>query len=241
MTYLMSSLIYTPVAQASTLTDNSSGTFNIDTGDDDVAVQWDAANSWVEQSTNGTDGTYISDIKDAKADVLWSTLAWVPNRPAGKELPSSQSTPIIEDDSFDTTGLAIRALMNESSGVIGDTSGNGYDGTATGVTYSSLGVYNTALSFDGVDDEVDFGNITESQGTALTLSLWMKQTSLAIDKNIVTKWNPTNSTNNSILFRTDLSASDELVFFASSSSSDAGANYCSTTDANLTEIGRAHV
>ncbi|MEK7184212.1 MAG: LamG domain-containing protein, partial [Patescibacteria group bacterium] len=64
--------------------------------------------------------------------------------------------------------------LNESSGTIADSSGNGNTGTLSGASYGASGRFNTALDFDGVDD---FVSVPDSQTLditgKLTLSAWV--------------------------------------------------------------------
>jgi hypothetical protein len=72
-------------------------------------------------------------------------------------------------------GLVSVWHMNESSWNIQDTSGVGNNGTAyKGVTYDADGKFETALSFDGVDDYVEVADDTSlNQNKTITVSAWI--------------------------------------------------------------------
>jgi len=110
-------------------------------------TQWDGANSWVE-------GTNIT------PNPLW-------------ELPDNAATTGWQD----MTGNVLLMHMNEASGTISDTSGQGNDGTQNGgVTYNATGKLNTAMSFDGVDDYVAIPDTDQfAWGTGnFAYSVWVK-------------------------------------------------------------------
>jgi hypothetical protein len=67
--------------------------------------------------------------------------------------------------------------MNEGSGsTVYDQSGNNFNGTIFGATWTQ-GKYGNALSFDGVDDYVDFGTNPSLNGTIdFSVALWLKST-----------------------------------------------------------------
>src|SRR3989344_1263779 len=89
--------------------------------------------------------------------------------------------------------------MNEATSTIaGDYSGNGNNGTLTGMSFpptstsgwTNQGKRGGAINFDGVDDYVDVGSSTATQLTgSMTLSAWFKITANGGDDNdIVTKY-----------------------------------------------------
>lgn len=82
----------------------------------------------------------------------------------------------INDDSL------VLALNLDNCTMIGETSTKAVDeskyhnnGTISGATWTSLGRFNSALQFDGVDDYVDCGNSSTLDITGnITIELWMK-------------------------------------------------------------------
>ncbi|MCK4553034.1 LamG domain-containing protein [Candidatus Pacearchaeota archaeon] len=66
--------------------------------------------------------------------------------------------------------------MNEASGTIVDTSGNGNNGTYNGALYSQTGKLNTAIGFDGGDDyvQMDDTNPLFDSTKPLTVALWVR-------------------------------------------------------------------
>jgi hypothetical protein len=120
-------------------------------------TQWDGTNSWAELDStgisNGT-GSYTSEIFDAGASASWTDIAWESNRPTHKELPDNEGEETAYGEgNIDMTDNVLLLHMNESSGTIVDSSGNGNDGTFNG-TYGATGMFNTALEFDGSNDEI---------------------------------------------------------------------------------------
>jgi hypothetical protein len=73
--------------------------------------------------------------------------------------------------------LRLRVPMDEGSGsTVYDQSGNNFNGTIFGATWTQ-GKYGNALSFDGVDDYVDFGTAPSLSGTTdFSVVLWLKST-----------------------------------------------------------------
>lgn len=121
-------------------------------------TQWDATNNWTELTATGlTSGTgqYTSEIFDAGASTVWSNLSWESHRPTFKELPNNEGTESVYGaGNIDMTDNVLLLHMNETSGTIVDSSGNGNDGTYNGTGYSAAGRFNTGLDFDGTDDEI---------------------------------------------------------------------------------------
>ena len=73
-------------------------------------------------------------------------------------------------------GLAGYWKLDELSGTLADSSGNGNNGAQSGgVTYGAAGKVDKALSFDGVDDYVNSGDFTSLTG-AITVSAWIYAT-----------------------------------------------------------------
>ncbi len=85
--------------------------------------------------------------------------------------------------------------------------------------------------FDGVNESI---NIPDSSSldftTKLTVSAWIKQPSLAVDKGIVVKWD--YQTEGTFGFQT-AGVSDELQVFVANALTDSGGNHGSTTNADM--------
>ncbi len=141
-------------------------------------TQWDNTNNWTELDstglTNGT-GQYTSEIFDAGASTAWTNFSWESNYPTFKELPDNEGVETVYGGgNMDMTDNVLLLHMNESSGSIIDSSGNGNDGTYNGAGYSSAGRFNTGLDFDGTDDEIiipDDNSLDFS--TNITVSAWI--------------------------------------------------------------------
>jgi len=76
-----------------------------------------------------------------------------------------------------------------------DATSNGNDGTLqNGVSWTTLGKYGSALSFDGVDDYVYVpGDSSLDITAAITISAWVYPTAGSYNRGIVNKWDSTNS------------------------------------------------
>jgi len=70
-------------------------------------------------------------------------------------------------------GLMGYWTLNESSGTIYDTTDNNNDSTAQSVSYGTTGIINTALSFNGTSNYVEFGDVCQPTD-GLTISCWVK-------------------------------------------------------------------
>ncbi len=77
--------------------------------------------------------------------------------------------------------------MNESSGNIIDYSGLGNDGVNNGASGGASGKFGGALSFDGVDDYINFTNgVSQISGsTTVTISAWIKTNDKTHKKDVV--------------------------------------------------------
>lgn len=149
-------------------------------------TQYDGTDDWLELDatglTSGT-GTYTSEIFDAGSSVNWSTLSWIPHRPTYKELIDNLDTEIgYGTDNVDMTNNTLLVHLNESSGTIANTSGVTNDGTYNGALYSQPGRFNTSIGFDGVDDQIDFGqDLSQVIGGSGSIAFWMNTTQTGSD------------------------------------------------------------
>ncbi len=172
--YWAYTLMNAGVSHAATFADNTQTEFNTGTYSD---TQWNTTNNWVDLTatgeTNGS-GSYTSLIKDSGGDSTWNSIAWTPERPTGKELPNNAvSETAYATGNANMTGNVLLMHMNEASGIIADTSGQGNNGTAnSGVTYGTIGEFNTALSFNGTSGSVDVTGLT-STAKNYTFSFWV--------------------------------------------------------------------
>ncbi|PLW80806.1 hypothetical protein C0585_00695, partial [Candidatus Woesearchaeota archaeon] len=125
-------------------------------------------------------GNYTSKVFDAGDVKSWNNLNISKEFPYGQELPSNEAVETeYVDGNINMTGNVLLLHMDESSGTLVDYSGQGNNGTQSGgVTYSSEGMFGSAINFDGSDDYINFGTPSELDiyGTnkPLTLSAWIK-------------------------------------------------------------------
>ena len=236
----VNSLRYGLEAFASTFADDTQAEFDAGTHS---ATQWDSGNSWLELTTAGQtagSGDFTSSIKDSAVTATWNSLAWVPNRPTGKELPNNANS---ETDY--TTGNANMTgnfglwHLNESSGTLADSSGGGHTGSYSGSGYSQTGALNTALGgFSGFP--LNVGDINDTDNSAyMTIEMWIYPITLGTIRILSIK---SGSSQNQYTIRTQNTAGvqDELYFFIASSLTDSS-TYFGTSNLNLTAGAWQHL
>ena len=146
-------------------------------------TQWDNPNSWVELDATGLvnqTGNYTSSIKDAGSSVPWTTFAWNPEQPFFKQLPNDNiSESGYSSGNANMTSNSGLWHLNESSGPIIDSSGNGNTATNSGANYGATGRFKTSLEFNGTGDILNgpsSNNITGNNLQTITLSAWVRHT-----------------------------------------------------------------
>jgi len=129
-------------------------------------------------------GNFTSRIFDAGSEVYWENISWMTEVCYGCELPDNS---LNESSNYlspaDMSNNVLLLHLNEPSGTIFDSSGNGNNGTQSGgVTYGADGKFNTSLQFDGSNDYVDFGNQADFNdfGDSITLEAWVFPTNYAV-------------------------------------------------------------
>ncbi|MFH1790264.1 MAG: LamG-like jellyroll fold domain-containing protein [bacterium] len=140
---------------------------------------YDAINSWVGLTSAGRvagSGYYSSEIKDAGSSASWIGLGWTPQFPYYKELPnSSASESNYPDGNANMNGNVLLMHMNETSGVIQDTSGNNNNATNNGASYGATGQFNSGLNFDGSNDYIRVSDSNSLDVTsAVTFAGWFR-------------------------------------------------------------------
>jgi hypothetical protein len=135
-----------------------------------------------------TSGTYISEAFDSQAaDTNWKILSWNKGLPYGIGLPDNKGS----DVGADMAGDVLLLHMDEASGTIADSSGAGNNGAYNGALYSQGGKVNTGIGFDGVNDNINTGDINALDGLSeLTVSFWMKSDTLNDYATLAAKWVP---------------------------------------------------
>ncbi|MCD4756628.1 LamG domain-containing protein [bacterium] len=142
-------------------------------------TQWDSSSEWVELTTAGQisgSGDFTSRVLDAKGSTSWDTISWAPQRPTYKELPGNAQTETgYNSGNANMSGNVLLMHMNEASGTIVDSSGQGNSGTYNGTLYSQSGKLNNAIGFDGSNDIINCGNADSLHiGGNITVSMWLK-------------------------------------------------------------------
>src|SRR3989338_6652953 len=122
-------------------------------------------------------GNYTSKIFNAGSTSQGNNISWVSN--AIGELPSNQ----LVESSFgngnaNMTGNVLLMHMNEASGTIVDSSGQGNKGTSSGVVYSATGKLNTAICSDANTDSITVTDsaLLEPGSNPFTVSSWVNST-----------------------------------------------------------------
>ena len=137
-------------------------------------------NEYIRLTSGNTNGTYTSEVfESALIDNVnndftsYDLISWYGIPHLFGEFPDNKA--IVDD--INMSGNFFLLHLNEVSGTIYDTSGEGLTGSSYGgVTYGAMGYFNTALSFDGVDDYVDFGNVLGLNETEpFSLAFWIKK------------------------------------------------------------------
>ena len=121
----------------------------------------------------------------------WNSIAWLPSRPTGKELPDYGNAKIVTDTGYltgsvDMSGNILLLHVNEPDGSTAflDTSGAGNDGDCSGSACPTAGVngwFKQALHFDQVDDYIIINPINEFPATEITAMFWMRSTNTTLD------------------------------------------------------------
>lgn len=123
-------------------------------------------------------GSYISIIFDAGNDASWNNISWLWNF-SGEYMKQelADNKEVETGYGIDMTGNVLLLHMNEASGAIVDTSGEGNNGTYNGALYSQTGKLNTAIGFDGSNDYINHGNILDFERTDnFSIGAWIKTT-----------------------------------------------------------------
>ncbi len=136
-------------------------------------VKFNETENSLQLSSGQTSGEFTSQIFDAGTSTQWNNISWISDTGA---IPDNRA----ENPSIDLTGNVLLMHLDESSGTIQDTSGQGNDGTNYGASYSASGKFKTGLSFDGTDDYVSIGSDSRlAFGTGdFAISFWAKPTSI---------------------------------------------------------------
>ena len=89
-------------------------------------------------------------------------------------------------------GLVASYSFNEGSGTtLIDRSGKGHTGTISGATWTTLGKYGRALTFDGVNDWVTVADAADLDlTTGMTLEAWVRPSSLGSWRTVILKQSP---------------------------------------------------
>jgi uncharacterized repeat protein (TIGR01451 family) len=136
---------------------------------------------FVQLNLTNNNGTYLSEIFDSGSNGIWNNITFAFS--AFGDLPDNQE---IETEygsrNINMTGNTLLMHLDESSGTIIDSSGEGYDASPTnfdGDEYGIQGILNDALIFDGVNDILIGSSSNDIMGDYLqtiTFAVWVKHT-----------------------------------------------------------------
>lgn len=126
---------------------------------------------------------------------------------------------------------------------IDDSSTNGYNGNASGVTFVSdrNGSPNSAVSFDGINDFIDFPNLNELKpNLPVSFSFWIKYESNNVQDRVVFNTSFKEDINSGIYLTTQSSTGKLAVGYGDGSSSFTSANRRSYLSDNVIQPNAWH-
>ena len=171
------------------------------------------------------------DLGSYNKSLLYPAYLGATDNDTEQELPNNQAN----DGFIDMGGNVLLMHMNEASGAIVDTSGQGNNGTYNGALYYQSGKLNTAIGFDGSNDYVDCGNDSSLRITGnMTLEAWIKPMTFPPWMAIVSSGDTSTDKGYAYLFGID--ASGHLMFGA-----NRGADGYKISDDTLTTGIFSHV
>jgi hypothetical protein len=143
--------------------------------------------------------------------------------------------------SLEAAGLSLDGFRRRG---VGAARRRGFRGGSRGGEGGSSGPYafNTALSFDGVNDFVNVpDSVTLSPTNKWSLSLWLYWDQKLGDKTVTSKWDFTGTTGGQYFFGSSPSAGVPLRMFICSTLTDSGMNYAEIPAANILVTTWHHV
>lgn len=132
-----------------------------------------------DQQSSAVPGYFDSRILNVGSPVEWTSLAWLPVGPNGIQLPDNGGLESgYVTGNVNMAGNVLLAHLNETAGTnFADASGIGNKGSCVGngcPTLGQDGKFATALSFDGVDDQISIPNTPSLNVTkAVTVEAWI--------------------------------------------------------------------
>jgi len=114
-------------------------------------------------------GSYTSQVFDVGEESGWDNISWI--SPKIGELPDNKQ---IETYGANMTDNLLLMHLDESSGTIVDSSGEGNDGTYNGELWLETGKFDTALSFDGTNDFIDTTLTDNLSSGPFSVFVWIK-------------------------------------------------------------------
>lgn len=146
--------------------------------------------------TNGYLSEIPVDIDGATSVLSGYKIEYDPSKTSVIAYSYDKSKEYIENGSSFNKGLKGYWKLDDASGTSAqDSSGNGNTGTLTNGPTWVNGKYSSAISFSGVSDYMNLGDINTLDGlSALSVSMWIKPTNLTNGlRGIITKWDVNNA------------------------------------------------
>ena len=153
-----------------------SGVFNTGSGGGGGGASKNGGSSWIE-GPGGSGGSGVVILRYPTADLPYFTTTGTLNTPS--------ATDTVADTAYPVTNTAYYKLDNNAN----DSSGNGYNGTASNVTYGN-GRFNEAANFNGSSSKITITNFQAL--STYSVSMWLKASSQGQDKVILSPYNGTN-------------------------------------------------
>jgi len=135
------------------------------------------SSGFVQLSSGSLSGTYTSEVLNATFMADWINISWVEGVPYAEELPNNQQVETVISGA-NMTDCVLLMHFDESSGDIGDYSGQENNGTVSGgnIDYGESGKFDTALGFNKLDGRVSIENSSSTLFTdKLTVEFWIKR------------------------------------------------------------------
>jgi len=150
--------------------------------------------SFVQLNESLTSGSYESGVFDPGLIVSWNNFTFTPGLCYGCELPDGNGFESgYGKHNVDMSGNVLLLHLDESSGTLFDSSGNGNDATCSGngcPTYGSSGKFGNSLSFS-TSGQDDFLSVSDSSDLDITgdiaIEAWTFANSFVNNPDIVTK------------------------------------------------------
>ncbi|MBD3249448.1 hypothetical protein GF336_05365, partial [Candidatus Woesearchaeota archaeon] len=169
MILLVIATLFLSLAYASEFVDDTEAEFNQGTYS---STEWSADH--IELSSGQTGGSYASQIFDAGSSAVWNNISWTSNDigalPSDKAVESGAGGANMTDNT-------LLLHLDEASGSLIDSSGEGNTASYNGALYQQTGKVNYSIGLDGSDDiiTVNHSDNVEIGLDDFTIELWVNR------------------------------------------------------------------